>query len=91
MARPRAESGQHGDGIMTTAEYKQYVRDWTQLEAMKPRPSELVSLLLHLRWLRLSAEAKLRTEFLPGMGRRRGDCSEDDDDDSTPIRSGVEV
>lgn len=54
-------------------EYKDRARYWRQLEALKPCASELARLLLHLQWLRLSAEAKLRTEFLPGMGRRRGD------------------
>ena len=48
-------------------------RKWAKLQAMRPNVYELESLLMHLRWLRLSPEAKLRTEYLPGMGRRRGD------------------
>lgn len=59
-------------------EYKACTRYWQQLEAQQPRSYELCLLLLHLKWLRLPAEAKQKTEFLPGMGRRRGDRRADE-------------
>jgi hypothetical protein len=52
---------------------KRRVREWDRLKADAPSAAELGQLRLHLAWLRLSPEAKLKTEWLPGMGRRRGD------------------
>ena len=52
--------------------------EWERLENMNPGIGELHRLRLHLQWLRLSDEARLRTEYLPGMGRRRGDHDGDD-------------
>jgi hypothetical protein len=52
---------------------KRREREWQHLRAMNPEAGELARLRLHLAWLRLSAEARLKTEWLPGMGRRRGD------------------
>lgn len=47
--------------------------EWERLKTMNPEAWELSLLRVHLQYLRLPVEAKLKTEWLPGMGRRRGD------------------
>lgn len=50
-------------------EFRERNRYWGQLEQQEPRAAELWRLLQHLKWMRLSDEAK--RQFLPGIGPRR--------------------
>jgi hypothetical protein len=61
----------YGPSLKQLAEQRD--REWAKLSDMNPDRDELQMLRRHLEWRRLPAEAKLNTEWLPGMGRRRGD------------------
>jgi hypothetical protein len=56
-----------------TRREQRHSREWELLKTMRPDSYELSRLRAHLQYLRLPAEAKLKTEWLPGMGRRHDD------------------